>query len=327
MQETRPYLSNHRMLHTRDLSESRAVTSRMWEHHRVTVRGTDPFETTINGIAKCGMGISYVDCRTPLLMEFEPVQNNYYLQIALEGEVEHLVNGRQSMSNPDMGVLHGPGQALRMDATAVHLLLLSIDSTVLLPAMKTRGLPTTSLEDWALTIDFKSAEGQALADHCRWAANELSTPGSSLAGLDAFTHLRAMFSGLLVEALANNTPSWKPNENVWLGICTIDDLTEWIRAHIRSPLGMAELAARTGVSSRAVQKAFQRHFGCSPTRFITNLRLEDARRQICAHSDRSLSEVAISLGFLHYGRFAAAYFNRFGELPSQTMVQSRKRDS
>ncbi|NBU74346.1 MAG: AraC family transcriptional regulator [Planctomycetes bacterium] len=327
MQETRPYLSNHRMLHTRDLSESRAVTSRMWEHHRVTVRGTDPFETTINGIAKCGMGISYVDCRTPLLMEFEPVQNNYYLQIALEGEVEHLVNGRRAMSNPDLGVLHGPGQALRMDSTAVRLLLLSIDSTVLLPAMKTRGLPTTSLEDWALTIDFKSAEGQALADHCRWAANELSTPGSTLAKDEGFSHLRAMFSSLVVDALANNAPSWKSTEGAWLGGCTIDDLTEWLRANIRSPLGMAELAARTGVSSRAVQKAFQRHFGCSPTRFITNLRLEDARRQIFAHSDRSLSEVAISLGFLHYGRFAAAYFNRFGELPSQTMVQSRKRDS
>ena len=226
-----------------------------------------------------------------------------------------------------MGVLHGPGQALRMDATAVHLLLLSIDSTVLLPAMKTKGLPTTSLEDWALTIDFKSAEGQALADHCRWAAQELSNPGSTLAEDEGFSHLRAMFSSLVVDALANNAPSWKSSEGAWLGRCTIDDLTEWLRANIRSPLGMAELAARTGVSSRAVQKAFQRHFGCSPTRFITNLRLEDARRQICAHSDRSLSEVAISLGFLHYGRFAAAYFNRFGELPSQTMVQSRKRDS
>jgi hypothetical protein len=66
-------------------------------------------------------------------MEFEPVQNNYYLQIALEGEVEHSVNGCRATANSDMGVLHGPGQALRMDATAVHLLLLSIDSTVLPP--------------------------------------------------------------------------------------------------------------------------------------------------------------------------------------------------
>ena len=298
MQETRPYLSNHRMLHTSDLSESRAVTSRMWEHHRVTVRGTDPFETTINGIAKCGMGISYVDCRTPLLMEFEPVQNNYYLQIAL-----------------------------RMDATAVHMLLLSLDSTALSLAMKTRGLPTTSLEDWALTIDFKSPEGHALAYQCRWAAQELSNPGSTLAEEQAFSHLRAMFSSLVVDALANNAPSWKSTEGAWLGKCTIDDLAEWLRANIRSPLGMAELTARTGVSSRAVQKAFQRYFGCSPTRFITNLRLEDARRQIFAHPDRSLSEVAISLGFLHYGRFTSGYFNRYGELPSQTMAQSRKHDS
>ena len=327
MQETRPYLSNHRMLHTSDLSESRAVTSRMWEHHRVTVRGTDPFETTINGIANCGMGISYVDCRTPLLMEFEPVQNNYYLQIALEGEVEHSVNGRRASANSDTGVLFGPGQALRMDATAVHMLLLSLDSTALSLAMKTRGLPTTSLEDWALTIDFKSPEGHALAYQCRWAAQELSNPGSTLAEEQAFSHLRAMFSSLVVDALANNAPSWKSSESAWLGRCTIDDLTEWLRANIRSPLGMTELTARTGVSSRAVQKAFQRYFGCSPTRFITNLRLEDARRQIFAHPDRSLSEVAISLGFLHYGRFASGYFNRYGELPSQTMAQSRKYDS
>lgn len=205
MQETRPHLSNHRMLHTSDLSESRAVTSRIWEHHRVSVRGTDPFETTINGIAKCGMGISYVDCRTPLLMEFEPVQNNYYLQIALEGEVEHSVNRRRASANSDTGVLFGPGQALRMDATAVHMLLLSLDSTALSLAMKTRGLPTTSLEDWALTIDFKSPEGHALAYQCRWAAHELSNPGSTLAEEQAFSHLRAMFSSLVVDALANST--------------------------------------------------------------------------------------------------------------------------
>lgn len=313
-----PLLRAHPVFHTRDLDESRSVTSRMWERHRVSMPGHGPFETTIRGFSSGGLGISHVDCKAPLHMDGGPVGGTYYLYIPLAGEVAHAVNGRKAVCGGTTAVLHAPGQAVRMEATPVRVLMVTLDQALLAGALRAGGLPTHAIEDWGLSIDLKSPNGRMLAETCLQAARDLDRADSPVAQSAPFAQLRAQVCGHLVAALGDTAPDWTPTANAWLGVCRIDDLAEWLRAHSGQPVGLADLVARIGVSPRAVQKAFLRHYGCGPNRFITNLKLDEAQRRIASRPHQAIIDVAYELGFGHPGRFAAAYLRRFGEYPADT---------
>jgi AraC-like DNA-binding protein len=82
-----------------------------------------------------------------------------------------------------------------------------------------------------------------------------------------------------------------------------------------------ELAADTCMSVRSLQEGFRRTLGTTPTSFLRRLRLERVREDLLADSEGTtrITEVAFRWGFVHLGRFAAAYAERFGERPSDTV--------
>jgi transcriptional regulator GlxA family with amidase domain len=56
---------------------------------------------------------------------------------------------------------------------------------------------------------------------------------------------------------------------------------------------------------------------------LLELRLNAAQRALRRPSPNlTVTSAATSLGFLHFGRFAAMYRDRFGELPSATLAKS-----
>lgn len=71
---------------------------------------------------------------------------------------------------------------------------------------------------------------------------------------------------------------------------------------------------------RALSKGFERHLGTTPLRYMIDLRLDRARADLLAASDRdAVTQVALRWGFAHGGQFAARYRARFGERPSDTL--------
>jgi len=86
----------------------------------------------------------------------------------------------------------------------------------------------------------------------------------------------------------------------------------------------AELAAIAGVGIRVLQESFRRHVGISPLSYLRRLRLDGGHAELTRGDARqvSVSEVAYRWGFVHLGRFAGAYRERFGVSPSQTLRDS-----
>lgn len=96
---------------------------------------------------------------------------------------------------------------------------------------------------------------------------------------------------------------------------------EYIHENAQLPLTPSELAVVADLSVRALQNAFQKTLGMSPLGYARQVRLErvHAELQVAQRSDTTVSEVAHRWGFAHLGRFAAAYAQRFGVSPSQTL--------
>ena len=65
----------------------------------------------------------------------------------------------------------------------------------------------------------------------------------------------------------------------------------------------------------------RRSLGTTPMAYLRRLRLEKTRHELSTAEPGAVSvtNVATRRGFVHLGRFAAAYSRAFGETPSETL--------
>jgi AraC-like DNA-binding protein len=101
---------------------------------------------------------------------------------------------------------------------------------------------------------------------------------------------------------------------------------DYIEANWSLPLTIEALLEVTGADARSLASAFQQARGISPMAFLKQVRLKHARRLLqTPGGNTSVTHVAHYFGFSSSGRFAKDYRSAFGELPSVTLAQSRRR--
>jgi AraC-like DNA-binding protein len=96
---------------------------------------------------------------------------------------------------------------------------------------------------------------------------------------------------------------------------------EALRDDPQRPWTSALLADTAGVSLRSLQEGFQRYVGTSPMRYLRDVRLARVHDDLDAADParETVTQVAARWGFLHLGRFAAAYRERYGVKPSESL--------
>jgi AraC-like DNA-binding protein len=108
----------------------------------------------------------------------------------------------------------------------------------------------------------------------------------------------------------------------------VKEAIDLMRGHPESVWTTAELARATGVSARALQKAFARSGEVPPMTYLRHVRLHRVRAELGeesrTRSSAAVTAVASRWGFVHLGRFAQQYRQLFGETPSQTLRLSKR---
>src|SRR5262245_53500549 len=102
----------------------------------------------------------------------------------------------------------------------------------------------------------------------------------------------------------------------------VDQAVELMRRRTEVPIRMAAISRAVGVSERTLVRAFRAVHGTTPYRYLSRLRLLDARRVLSSRNGETVTEVATRFGFGELGRFSAAYRSAFGESPSATLRRS-----
>ncbi|KAF0962736.1 AraC family transcriptional regulator [Rhodococcus sp. T7] len=106
---------------------------------------------------------------------------------------------------------------------------------------------------------------------------------------------------------------------------TIKRVTDLIDASPEQPHTAAELAHAAGVSLRTLQDSFQDQLGITPMAYLRQVRLARAHEDFATtdpSSGLSVRDIAYKWGFNHLPRFAAAYRERYGVPPSDTLRQA-----
>ena len=86
-------------------------------------------------------------------------------------------------------------------------------------------------------------------------------------------------------------------------------------------LRMSHLSNACGACATTINAAFQDLWDISTIHFLLTLRLSGAKRELLESQSRPVlvTDVAISWGFWHFGRFAQYFKRQFGEVPSATL--------
>ena len=89
-----------------------------------------------------------------------------------------------------------------------------------------------------------------------------------------------------------------------------------MKNHIESPVSLASIANKSAISQRQLVRLFQQNFQQSPQQFYLQLRLERAAN-LLKQTDRTITEIAVAVGFENLGHFSSAFKKRFACSPSK----------
>jgi transcriptional regulator GlxA family with amidase domain len=101
-------------------------------------------------------------------------------------------------------------------------------------------------------------------------------------------------------------------------VACIEDI---VRNHLDEPLHLSDLCRVASVTEHSVRSAFRRVYCATPSRYLREIRMSEARKVLLAPdlNDLTVTAVATRFGFYEIGRFSVNYRLRFGESPSTTL--------
>lgn len=93
---------------------------------------------------------------------------------------------------------------------------------------------------------------------------------------------------------------------------------------LENPLTLTELCEAVGARERTLYLSCIEAFGLPPAKLLATLRLNAVHRALTRPgAETSVTKVALSYGFTHFGRFAEIYLRKFGRLPSATLANAK----
>ena len=95
---------------------------------------------------------------------------------------------------------------------------------------------------------------------------------------------------------------------------------DYLHKNYASPLTLADLVKRSGLSQAHFERRFSKILGCSPIDYLLRVRIR-AARELLEQTDRTITDIALAVGFYDHSHFTRT----FKQLMSCTPFSYRKR--
>jgi transcriptional regulator GlxA family with amidase domain len=99
-------------------------------------------------------------------------------------------------------------------------------------------------------------------------------------------------------------------------IKSIQELQVWVADHLEKNLSVQALAQRVAMSVRNFERVFTRETGCTPARYVAQMRVEAARRRL-EDTDDSIEQIARACGFASADLMRRAFVRAVGTTPGR----------
>lgn len=221
-------------------------------------------------------------------------------------------------------VFFDPARHIRVDAWSpdCQALTVKIDKQSLHQALESLlDRPLSRAPLFGPSVDVRNGPGRSWARLATWALLERDVSLGLLHRPLIRTRIeRTLLEGVLLaaehthrEELEAPAPPMRP--------ASVKRVMDAVQERPAEAYDAGRLAQLAQVSVRTLQDAFRRHVGMSPMAYVYDVRLQRVRDELRAAGPggTTVSDVAHRWGFVHLGRFASRYRERFGETPSRTL--------
>lgn len=309
-------LRAHRLFESRDLDETRERISRVMQPHALQPSGRVHGASHMDFVRIGGLGIGTIAFGDAMRVQVDAVDGYYLLMFCLSGQANVRAMGRQIGVDAQTGILCAPGERFDAQLSAdCEQFVLRIDAATV---GALTGDPRATLDPVLRVSD------AALA---AWRQQLMLVAGSPdlLERANANPRVASQLEHLLIDLLIEgHPPSAVPASRHDPAPGFVRRAQEFVAAHYAQPLQLADIVRAAGVPERTLRDAFMQFRAMSPMQYLRHTRLEHARELLrAADTERRIADIALDCGFMHLGRFAIAYRETFGELPSETLEGKR----
>lgn len=281
---------------------------------------------TLNALDVGRVTCGFMQFREEVRIEIVEAEN-YHLDIPVSGRaVMRAGFDPEIHATPRTGGVFTPGKPVRLDCSEwfsqlsvmVPRLELQLELERLLGRESVRPL------EYAGELDLTAPGGRMMLQALRMIDEASALEGGPLAHPLARLRLEQTLIQSMLFVQPHNHSAALMLTAPAPGARPVSRAVDLLRADPAHPWTVGELASKVSVSARSLQQGFRRALDTTPMAYLRTVRLEKVRDDL-SHAEAgtdSVTEVATRWGFIHLGRFAAAYRSAFGEHPSATLRSS-----
>jgi AraC-like DNA-binding protein len=263
-----------------------------------------------------------------------PRRLDYWIQIPVRGQMETTFGRNQYVGDVRRGCILSYPCMLpswsEVDAHAARMTLVLSRESVQQRLALLLGWPPDAVADppleFAPVLDLTGGHGRSIARLSRLAFADFERGGPMTRNALAATSFEQFILNELLlshphnysDALYGAVPSIAPRD--------VKRATDYMRSHLQAPISLADVVGAAGVPGRTLFKHFQDYRGTSPMEYLRAARFDRVHEALRRGEEvGTISDIAMTWGFSHLGRFSTEYRKRYGEPPSQTLKRSRSR--
>ena len=320
-----------RIFHGRDVEETRAYLRKGFgddvrfdparrQDRRIDVRS--------DGIDLPSMFIHQARLGAGFAIEGRQADPHYVVFLPLRGCIEASALGSSIVCDPRRAFIlcrpTMPAALLRAQAPVTALVLRLSQAAVARQLAALLGEPVDAAPEFALAMDLTEGYGQSFARYLLLAMTDFKQAQSTPWNPIMINGFEDFITSKLLMSHPHNYAAALRRADKPIAPRDVKRAIDYMEAKLGSAIGVADIAAASGIAGRTLFKHFQHYHGVSPMQYLRNARFEKAREALRrARPEESVTEIAMTLGFSHMGRFSVEYRRRFGERPSETLRRSR----
>ena len=309
---------------TTDLDEAREHISALFVPHRLDVVGRNQLlDVHISRAKLAGISLIYhrhgacVSVRPQLLRDF------FLLQIPIRGKAFVTVDKQEVHCNPKQAVMISPTLGVEMTfGEGCEQLIVRIEKTDLELQMEQHlgrrlDLPIT----FTPAVPLDSSSAREITSLLRYMTMTLTETGGISGSSIAKKHMSSLLISALINCLDHNYQEELSEGKALPKPAYITRAQKFMKMNFAEPIGPEDVARAIEVSTRALYAGFKAYLNTTPMRYLKELRLDMVHQALVARDSQrvSVTTIAMNCGFSHLGHFCAAYKQKFGELPHETL--------
>jgi AraC-like DNA-binding protein len=316
-------LSNHHLLTTDDLEESRKITNELWEDHDTYIAEGSDFNVHMNRVSLNSVTFTYIQCPSDLILtSTKKVETRYSFHLLLDGDIDYQVASTELTADSNTGVIHLSSEKMQMKTDSIRALFIDFDKATVDEALNKRFGNQKMLIPAATNLDYQTGQGILLRSLSLWCVQQLNHQEKRNPDSKVWHHLEQAILNAFIDCIdrrETERSSILEDQRAWFNA-----IEAWIDEHLSETIMLQDLAKVAGVSERTLQKAFRTYHNCTPMSAVYMRRLNRARTLLqTPQPETTVLQIALDVGYTHPSRFASHYQKQFGEKPSLTLNIAR----